>query len=278
MKIKDFQGRTVYITGGSSGIGLGIAKALSSRGAHIVIFARDRNRLETALREVSGSRASDSQRFACQPLDVSQYADVKRVMEAVVKTNGVPDLLINCAGRSMPNYFEDIAFEQFDEIMKVNLYGTWNTCSVLVPFMKRQQAGQIVNVSSVAGLMPIFGFTDYSASKSAVIALSRALKSELKPHGIGVSVLLPTDTDTPGYHEENKTKPIETKVISGWSKVVEPHIIARGLLKGLKKGRFIIIPTVLDRFFCFVDRLFPRFVDFMTDMDVRKARKKKGAT
>jgi len=278
MKFKNFQGKTVYITGGSSGIGLAIAKALSAQGAHIVLFARDRDRLETALREVSGSKASDSQRFACRPLDVSEYSGVKRVMETAVETIGVPDLLINCAGRSLPNYFEDIPFEQFDEIMKVNLYGTWNTCSVLVPFMKKQGAGQIVNVSSAAGLIPMFGLTDYSASKAAVIALSRVLKSELKPHGIGVSVLLPTDTDTPGYHEENKTKPIETKVISGWSKVVEPDLIARGLLKGLKRGRFIIIPTVLDRVFCFVDRLLPRFVDFMTDMDVRKAQKKKGAT
>ncbi len=278
MKIKNFQGRTAYITGGSSGIGLGIAKALSARGAHIVLFARDRDRLETALNDVRAYRTDDSQRFACQPLDVSEYPDVRRVLETSVKTNGVPDLLINCAGRAMPNYFEDITFEQFDEITRVNLYGTWNTCSVLVPFMKKHGAGQIVNVSSVAGLMPIFGFADYGASKSAVIALSRVLKSELKPHGIGVSVLLPTDTDTPGYQEENKTKPMETKVISGWSKVVGPHIIAQGLLKGLKKGRFIIIPTVLDRFFCFVDRLLPRFVDFMTDMDVRKAQKKKGAT
>jgi 3-dehydrosphinganine reductase len=278
MRIKNFQGRTVYITGGSSGIGLSIAKALSARGAHIVLFARNRDRLETALREVSGFKASDAQRLACQPLDVSEYPDVERVMEMAVKTNGVPDLLINCAGRSLPNYFEDIPFEQFDEIIKVNLYGTWNTCSVLVPFMKKQGAGQIVNVSSVAGVMAIFGFTDYGASKAAVIALSRILKSELKPYGIGVSVLLPTDTDTPGYYEESKTRPIETKVICGWSKVVDPDLIARGLLKGLKKGQFIIIPTLLDRFFCFVDRLLPRFLDFMTDMDVRKAQRKKGAT
>ena len=278
MKIKNFQGRTVYIMGGSSGIGLAIAKALSAQGAHIVLFARDRDRLEKALNDVRASRTGESQRFACQPLDVSEYPDVKHVLETAVKTHGVPDLLINCAGRSMPNYFEDIPFEQFDEIMRVNLYGTWNTCSVLVPFMQKQGAGQIVNVSSVAGHIAIFGFTDYGASKAAVIALSRVLKSELKPYGIGVSVLLPPDTDTPGYHEENRTRPIETKVISGWSKVIEPDLIARGLLKGLKKGRFMIIPTVLDRFFCFVDRLFPRFMDFMTDMDVRKAQRKKGAT
>ena len=278
MKIKNFQGRTAYITGGSSGIGLAIAKALSARGAHIVLLARDHSRLETALNDVRASRSDDLQRFAYHPLDVSEYPDVKHVLETAVKTNGVPDLLINCAGRSMPSYFEDIPFEQFDEIMRVNLYGTWNTCSVLVPFMKERGEGQIVNVSSLAGLIPVFGFTDYGASKAAVIALSRVLKSELKPHGIGVSLLIPTDTNTPGYHEEEKTKPIESKVITSWSKVVEPDLIARGLLKGLKKGRFIIIPTVLDRIFCFVDRLIPRFVDFMTDLDVKKVQKKKGAT
>jgi len=183
MKIKNFQGRTVYITGGSSGIGLAIARALSARGAHIVLLARDRDRLETALNEVRASRMDDSQRFTYEPLDVSEYPDVKRVLETTVKTNGVPDLLINCAGRSMPNYFENIAFEQFDEIIRVNLYGTWNTCSVLLPFMKKRGSGQIVNVSSAAGLIPMFGLTDYCASKAAVITLSRVLKSELKPHG-----------------------------------------------------------------------------------------------
>ena len=273
--MKSFQKKTVYITGGSSGIGLAIAKALSAKGANIVLFARDRARLKTALNEVRTHQIRDLQRFGCLPLDVSDYQEVRRVMVASVNANGVPDLLINCAGRSTPNYFDQIPFEQFDEIVRVNLYGTWNTCSVLVPFMKERGSGQIVNVSSVAGLIPIFGLSDYSASKSAVVAFSRVLKRELKPYGIAVSVLVPTDTDTPGFQAENKTKPIETKVISSWSKVVSPDFIAQGLMKGLRKGKFVIIPTFLDRFFCFVYRLLPGLVDFTNDMDEKKAQKNK---
>ncbi len=275
MKIKCFEEKTVYLTGGSSGIGLAIAKALAARGANIVMFARNRAGLETALKEVRTHQIRDLQRFGCQPLDVSEYQEVKRVMVAAVEANGVPDLLINCAGRSMPNYFDQIPFEQFDEIIKVNLYGTWNTCSVLAPFMKERGSGQIVNVSSVAGLIPIFGLSDYCASKSAVVAFSRVLKRELKPYGISVSVLVPTDTDTPGFQAENKTKPIETKVITSWTKVVSPDFIAQGLIKGLMKGKFVIIPTLLDQFFCFVYRLLPGIVDFTNDMDVKKAQKNK---
>jgi NAD(P)-dependent dehydrogenase (short-subunit alcohol dehydrogenase family) len=275
MKLKDLRNLTVFITGGSSGIGLATAEALSRRGAHIVLFSRDKKKLEVALERVAAPRQSPSQRFSYHRLDVSRYEEVRRTMEKAVTEHGIPDLLINCAGRALPNYFEEIPFKQFDEITKVNLYGNWNTCSALVPHMKKKGRGYIVNVSSVAGLMPLFGYSDYAASKAGIIAFSKVLRSELKPHGITVSVLTPTDTDTPGYKEENKSKPLETRVISDWAKVVQPEVIARGLLKGLRRGRFLIIPTFLDRVFCFIDRLLPRLVETIMDGDVKKAQKKK---
>ena len=125
----------------------------------------------------------------------------------------------------------------------------------------------------------MFGYADYAAAKAGVIALSRVLRSELRPQGIGVSVLLPTDTNTPGFAEENKRKPEETKAISGKAEVVSPELIAEGLFRGLEKGRFLIIPTFRDRLFCLVDRLMPRLVDRVMDMDVdsvRRRRKERG--
>jgi short-subunit dehydrogenase len=278
MKIKDPKNLRIFLTGGSSGIGLAMAKLLFAAGAHVHLFSRDKRRLESAIAELEASRANPSQQLSYKRLDVSKSRDVKRVMESTVSDFGVPDVLINCAGMARPNYFEQISFDQFDRILKVNLYGAWNTTSVLIPHMKRRGRGYIVNVSSMVGLMPIFGYSDYSASKSALIAFSKVLRSEMKPNGITVSVVLPTDTDTPGFVEENKTKPLETKAVSEWAKVVKPEKIARGLLKGMRKGRFLIIPTFLDRLFYFIDRLFPRFVEFMIDQDAKKARKKRGET
>ena len=97
--------------------------------------------------------------------------------------------------------------------MKINLYGARNAIAALLPHM-RNQGGHIVNVSSIAGLIGVFGYTDYCASKFGLIGFSEALRSELDSQGIMVSVLCPPDTDTPGLAEENLTKPPETLAVS----------------------------------------------------------------
>ena len=210
--MKDFNKKTIYIIGGSSGIGLSTARLLAQKGAHIIIFARNENRLASAMAEIKSQKISDDQLFGFLALDVSVRERVESVMEKAVSDFDVPDMLINCAGRSYPRHFEDITFDQFDETMKINLYGIWNTISVLVPYMK-QKGGHISNVSSIAGFIGVFGFTDYSASKFAIIGFSEALKSELKKYNISVSVLCPPDTDTPAFEVENRTKHEETKAI-----------------------------------------------------------------
>lgn len=272
--MKDFNNKVVYITGGSSGIGLATAKALAAEGAHVIIFARRQDRLEQALEEIKARRVSSSQRFACRQMDVSIWAEVKTVMSAAVAGFGVPDVLINCAGRAYPRIFEEVTYEQFDETMKINLYGIWHTTSVLVPYMK-QRGGHIVNVSSIAGFIGLFGYTDYSASKFAIIGLSEALRSELKRYGIMVSVLCPPDTDTPGFHEENKTKPEETRAISASARLMQPEEVAHALLKGMKKGERYIIPGFDGKMIFLLKRLFPGLVEFVMDSTIKKVQSKK---
>lgn len=272
--MKDFNNKVVYITGGSSGIGLATAKALAAEGAHVIIFARRQDRLEQALEEIKARRVSSSQRFACRQMDVSIWGEVKTVMSAAVAEFGVPDVLINCAGRAYPRIFEEVTYEQFDETMKINLYGIWHTTSVLVPYMK-QRGGHIVNVSSIAGFIGLFGYTDYSASKFAIIGLSEALRSELKRYGIMVSVLCPPDTDTPGFHEENKTKPEETRAISASARLMQPEEVAHALLKGMKKGERYIIPGFDGKMIFLLKRLFPGLVEFVMDSTIKKVQSKK---
>lgn len=269
IRVEGFEGKLVFITGGSSGIGLATARLLAGEGAEVVIFARRRERLEEALRGIEEAKKREGQRAAWKQMDVTDHGEVMRVMEETIGEFGVPDILINCAGRAYPNYFENISYEQFDETMKVHAYGAWNTVSALFPHMKKR-GGYIVNTSSVLGFMGIFGYTDYAASKFAVVGFSEALRSEARRHGIGVSVLCPPDTDTPGFAVENLTKPPETRAISEGGGLLQPGEVAKALLRGMKKGTFLIGPGSAGLLYR-LKRYFPWLVDLFTERAISKA-------
>jgi 3-dehydrosphinganine reductase len=132
--------------------------------------------------------------------------------------------------------------------------------------MMRRNSGHIVNISSVAGVIGVFGYTAYSASKFAVLGLSDALRVEMKPHGIGVSVVIPNDTDTPQLQEERALQPLETKITEGIVKPerlqrpseylaywlvrlmndagnpLDAEQVARAILRGIRKEKYLIIP------------------------------------
>ena len=272
--MKDFTDRTIYLVGGSSGIGLAAAKELAGRGAHVVVFGRDRKRLEHALEEISSRRISPDQRFSSFSMDVCVWREVLQTMEKAVTEAGAPDVLINCAGRAYPGRFEDIGMDQAEETLKVNLLGCIHTCRALIPFMKRN-GGVIVNTSSVAGFVGVYGYTDYCASKYGLIGFSEALRSELKPWGIHVQVLCPPDTDTPGYAVENLTKPEETRRISSAARVLTPEQVASALIRGMGKGRFLIIPGFESKLAHIAKRLFPSLVEWVNDRQIRRCRKER---
>jgi NAD(P)-dependent dehydrogenase (short-subunit alcohol dehydrogenase family) len=269
MKFKDYTGKIAFITGGSSGIGLACAEVLAARGADVVVFARGPEQLARALKEIERKRLSEIQRFLAVQLDVSQRAQAENLLGKTAVEFGSPDILINSAGVSCPQRFEDIPYTKFDEIMRINLNGTWNTVSILLPYMKKR-GGSIVNVSSVAGYIGIFGMTAYSASKYAVIGFSEALRSELKRFDITVSVLCPPDVDTPMLERAEKIKPEETKAISSAASIMKPLDVARDVIDGMERGQFLILPGSGTKYTYFMKRLFPGLVESIIDGKVRK--------
>jgi 3-dehydrosphinganine reductase len=271
--MKNFNGKKIYIVGGSSGIGLEAAKLFAQRGAHVIIFARRPELLKKAAAEIEASKSSKGQNIEWKAVDISDNTAVIKAMRSALGSFGTPDILVNCAGRAYPRHFEDITYEQFDETIRVNLYGMRNVTAALVPAMK-ERGGHIVNVASIAGLVGVFGYTDYSASKFGVIGFSEVLRGEMKRHGIRVSVLCPPDTDTPGFATENLTKPDETKAVSAGAKIMHPSRVADELLKGIEKNKFIIIPGFDGQFTYLVKRLFPRLVEKIMDSAINKTVKK----
>jgi 3-dehydrosphinganine reductase len=273
MKLKEYTGKIAFITGGSSGIGLACAELLAARGADVLVLARGQDQLEKALERIECNRISQGQRFLAVSMDVSQREQAENLLSKTVKDFGSPDILINSAGVSFPQRFEDIPYSKFDEIVRINLNGTWNTVSILLPYMKAR-GGYIVNVSSVAGYIGVFGLTAYSASKFAVIGFSEALRSELKRFNITVSVLCPPDVDTPMLERANKIKPEVTKAISSSASIIKPLDVAREVIKGMGRGQFLILPGFGTRYTYFMKRLFPGLVQAIIDGKVKKAEQR----
>lgn len=275
LKCKQFKGKKAYLVGGSKGIGLAVARLLVKMGSDVAIFARGIEALEKATLEIDAYKSSDSQKITWFKLDVSNRDDIKKTMAEAVISFGEPDILINCAGRAYPHYFEDVSDDQFEETMAINLSGQWYTIKALLPFLKKTR-GYIVNVCSIAGFLGVFGYTDYSASKFAVTGFSQALKSELKRFDIGITVLCPPDTDTPGFQVENTTKPPETSALSESGGLMMPEEVAMDLIRGMKKGRFMVVPGMDGKFVYYMNRFAPWLVKIVMDSQIRKVQKKKG--
>ena len=272
LRVRDFDGKNVYIVGGSSGIGLATAELLAQEGSSVIIFARGMRRLEEALEKISARRKREGQRLALKQLDITVHEEVAGIMTEAVEEFGPPDILINSAGRALPEYFENVSYEQFDESMRLHAYGNWDVIKALLPELKKRD-GYIVNVCSVVGFIGVFGYTDYCASKFALFGLTEALKSELKPDRIGVSILCPPDTDTPGFEVENRNKPPETQAVSEGAGLMEPEEVARALIKGMRKGKFFIGPGSARSLYL-LKRYMPFVVNLVMDREIRKVRKK----
>jgi NAD(P)-dependent dehydrogenase (short-subunit alcohol dehydrogenase family) len=274
MKLTEFASAQVFVVGGSLGIGLAVAQRLAGLGADVTIFARRREPLEQAAEAVRAARRDARQSIAWRQVDVANHDQVVATMDSLAAERGAPDVLINCAGRAYPRCFEDITYAQFAETMLVNLHGCWNTIQALLPHMKARGRGYIVNTSSIAGLIGVFGYTDYCASKFAVVGFSEALRGELKPHGITVSVLCPPDTDTPGLATENLSKPEETHAISASARVMSPAAVADALVRGMVQNTFLIVPGFDSRLGVLAKRFVPGVVHWVMDRAVAKVQQR----
>jgi 3-dehydrosphinganine reductase len=158
--------------------------------------------------------------------------------------------------------------------MNIDYMGTVNTVRAFLPFLIKQKSGAIANVSSVCGYMGVFGYSAYCPPKFAVTGFSQALRQDVLPYNISVSLIFPPDTDTPQLHEENKIKPPETKALSGNIKVMPADKVALAFLKGIAKKSFTIVPGGMNKLTYFLSRHFPSILWMIVSGDLRKFWKK----
>jgi 3-dehydrosphinganine reductase len=237
--LMDFKNTNIIISGGSSGIGFALAKELATLGANITILARRKELLESAVTEIRQSALSPEQQFKWVSADVSDFGSLKTALSSN-KTNY--DILINSAGIAYPGKFVDLDPAIFKNVMDINYLGTVFLTKLILPKMIEKKSGYIVNISSLAALIGIYGYTAYAPSKYAIRGFSRCLRSEIKPYGIDVSVVLPPDTDTPQLAFEHSIIPETTRKINQSGTVMSAEKVAHIIIEGIKKKRFTIVP------------------------------------
>jgi len=230
------------VTGGSSGIGLATARLLALEGMDVTLIARGETRLAAGVAALIALGHRPGQNFRSISADLADPDQAEQSIVTAIAELGPPELLINSAGIARPGHFADLARDAFEEAVRVNYFGTLDVIRAAAPIMRARRRGRIVLVSSGAGLVGIFGYTAYAPSKFALRGLAEALRAELAPDGVGVSIVYPPDTDTPQLVDENRTKPPETRAITAQGGLWQADEIARAILRGVRAGRFSITP------------------------------------
>lgn len=192
IKIKD---KVALVTGGARGIGLAIAKAFLDAEARVVISDRNEFELERTAKDL---KTSYGDRIGNVLGDVSVEDDVKNMVDVALERFNAIDILVNNAGISGMNYFWEMAAEEWDNVLDVNLKGTFLcTKEVVKVMLQKGTRGKIINIASVNSMMPTTGITAYCASKGGILMFTRAAALELGPHGITVNAIGPGSTMTP---------------------------------------------------------------------------------
>jgi NAD(P)-dependent dehydrogenase (short-subunit alcohol dehydrogenase family) len=189
-----FANKVVLVTGGSQGIGEAICRRFAAEGAKVAVVAS--SSVEKAQRVADGivGAGGEALPFRC---DVTSVEQIQSLVDAVLASFGQIDVLVNSAGVFYPTRIGQTDEAMFDRMCDINLKGTFFMCNAVAPHMTERGSGKIINIGSTSGVVGRRDFVVYSATKAAVIHMTRALAVALAPHGINVNVISPGNTETP---------------------------------------------------------------------------------
>lgn len=239
------------ITGASSGLGLALAEALARRGRNLLLVARQRDALESIACELS-------QRFGIEALfrvcDLSEPLQVSGLIQELEDSGRQIDLLVNNAGIGSAGLFVEQDWSREQELIELNVLALCRLCHAIGGHMQRRGAGQILNIASLAAFQAGPLMSNYFASKAYVLHFSEALRSELAPYGVKVSVLCPGPVATAFFRRAH----LRSEGLARRELLASPEQIALQAVRGLEKNRAIIIPEWRQRLLPQLLRLTPR--------------------
>jgi len=180
--------RVAIITGGSKGLGKAMASALAGAGANVVIMSRHLNEAQVTADEIKNSTG---RKILALEVDVSQQPQVEQMVNQTLEEFGRIDILINNAGINIRGSIEELKMEDLAQVLNINLIGPVLCCRAVVPHMKAQKYGRVINIASILGSVGMPNRTSYSASKGAIIQFTRTLALELAPDNITVNAICP---------------------------------------------------------------------------------------
>jgi 3-hydroxybutyrate dehydrogenase len=231
--MQDLRGKTVLVTGGGRGIGRAIALAFAAEGSHVIVTGRTQAALDEVAKEVRCSRAKVLP-LAC---DVTQKKEIEDLKKRIASELGPVEVLVNNAGIAPAVSFLEMEDSLWEEVMRVNLTGTYNCCKVFLPEMIAAKWGRIVNIASTVAKTSYPNISAYASSKHAVLGLTRSLAVETAKFGVTVNAVCPGYVDT-GLTQKNavllaeKTrKPVDDVVemlkrASPQKRLIEPAEVA----------------------------------------------------
>jgi len=252
-----FANKHVVITGGSSGLGLGLAAALIERGARLTLVARNREKLVSAAASLQSQHQGSA--VAICDADVSDPAAARSAMESIVATGGGIDVLVNNAGSLREGYFEQLADEDFRDVMNINYFGALYTTRAALPYLK-QSRGSVINIASMAGLLGAFGYTAYCASKHALVGLTSCLRYEMEPLGVQVQLVCPGEFDSPMVDALDASRTPENRAHTLTIRKESLDSIVAQTVAGMERGDYLIIPSRPARWIARLARFAPSVV------------------
>lgn len=272
--MKDFAGRTAFVTGGANGIGIGLVRALLAEGCRVAIADIREDSIAAAIRSL------DNQMVMGVPIDVSSRDAMAQAADEVEAKFGPVSLLFNNAGINLFQTIEESSYSDWDWVMGVNLHGPINGVMTFVPRMiAAGNGGYVVNTASMAGFLASGSPGIYNTTKFAIRGMSESLRASLAPHGIGVSVLCPglvksfiyASDDVRPDELKGGAKPVDTAHVERLADVhefgMEPDVIAARVLDGMREGRFHIFshPEFKDELRELFDEVVADFRDYPAD-------------
>lgn len=252
--------KRIFITGGASGLGRALAECAARDGYRVCIGDIHDARLAETLAHLETLAPGRGHR--AERCDVRRTEDLERVARLLEREWGGVDTVVNNAGIAAGGPIDEVGLAEFERVVDINLMGVVRGCAVFVPLFKRQGAGHIVNVASLAGIVHIPKMTAYNAAKAGVVALSETLRMELAPHGVDVSVVCPSFFRT-NLAESLSTSPagetqsirISKKLIGNARYGVEET--AARVWKGVCAKESHVLPHVEGRVFWLLKRWMP---------------------